>query len=375
LREIQQEQKLPQAKYDKHCLNLSRNEIDDKLNSDITKVVRLNVKLNQKIIIDDLIRGQVEFDSNNIDDQVLIKSDGFPTYHLANVVDDHLMEITHIIRGEEWLSSTPKHVLLYDYLSWEKPVFAHLPLLLNPDKSKLSKRQGDVAVEDYRDKGFLEEALINFVALLGWNPGDEQEYFTMEELISKFTLERVHKAGAVFNIEKLNWLNAEHLRNKPNDELLLMLKEELSESIFKDKVLDDDYLLLIIEAMKPRVSFLNEFITKCNYFYTEPTEYDENVIKKRWKEDTPEQLTKLRDNIVKINNPVKEDFEIGLTKTAEELNISKGKLIHPVRLALSGIGTGPGVYDLLYIIGKDKSIERIDRALKVINIPKTNVSE
>jgi glutamyl-tRNA synthetase len=375
LREIQQEQKLPQAKYDKHCLNLSRNEIDDKLNSDITKVVRLNVKLNQKIIIDDLIRGQVEFDSNNIDDQVLIKSDGFPTYHLANVVDDHLMEITHIIRGEEWLSSTPKHVLLYDYLSWEKPVFAHLPLLLNPDKSKLSKRQGDVAVEDYRDKGFLEEALINFVALLGWNPGDEQEYFTMEELIDKFTLERVHKAGAVFNIEKLNWLNAEHLRNKPNDELLLMLKEELSESIFKDKVLDDDYLLLIIEAMKPRVSFLNEFITKCNYFYTEPTEYDENVIKKRWKEDTPEQLTKLRDNIVKINNPVKEDFEIGLTKTAEELNISKGKLIHPVRLALSGIGTGPGVYDLLYIIGKDKSIERIDRALKVINIPKTNVSE
>jgi glutamyl-tRNA synthetase len=375
LREIQQEQKLPQAKYDKHCLNLSKNEIDDKLNSDVAKVVRLNVRLNQKIIIDDLIRGQVEFDSNNIDDQVLIKSDGFPTYHLANVVDDHLMEITHIIRGEEWLSSTPKHVLLYDYLSWEKPVFAHLPLLLNPDKSKLSKRQGDVAVEDYRDKGFLEEALINFVALLGWNPGDEQEYFTMEELIDKFTLERVHKAGAVFNIEKLNWLNAEHLRNKPNGELLLMLKEELSKSIFKDKVPDDDYLLLIIEAMKPRVSFVNEFITKCNYFYTEPTEYDENVIKKRWKEDTPEQLTKLRDNIEKFNNPVKEDFEIGLTKTAEELNIGKGKLIHPVRLALSGIGTGPGVYDLLYIIGKDKSMERIDRAIKVINIPKTNVNE
>ena len=375
LREKQQEQKLPQAKYDKLCLNLSKEEIDDNLNSDVTKVVRLNVNPDQKIIFDDVIRGRVEFDSNNIDDQVLIKSDGFPTYHLANVVDDHLMGITHIIRGEEWLSSTPKHVLLYDYLGWEKPVFAHLPLLLNPDKSKLSKRQGDVAVKDYRDKGFLKEALINFVALLGWNSGDEQEFFTMEELINKFTLERVHKAGAVFNVEKLNWLNAEHLRSKPNEELLLMLKDELAKSYYKDKILDDDYLLLIIEAMKPRVSFVNEFITTCTYFYAEPTEYDESVIKKIWKEDTPEQLTKLRDNIVQLDNPVKEDFENALTKTAEELNVGKGKLIHPVRLALSGVGTGPGVYDLLYIIGKDKSIERIDRALKIITIPKTNVSE
>jgi len=375
LREEQQAQKLPQAKYDKHCLNLSTNEIYEKLNSNVTKVVRLNVKQDQKIIIDDLIRGHVEFDSDNIDDQVLIKSDGFPTYHLANVVDDHLMEITHIIRGEEWLSSTPKHALLYEYLGWEKPVFAHLPLLLNPDRSKLSKRQGDVAVEDYRDKGFLKEALINFVALLGWNPGDEQEYFAMKELINKFTLERVHKAGAVFNIEKLNWLNAEHLRSKPNDELLLMLKENLSKSFFQDKVLRDDYLLLIIEAMKPRVSFVNEFITNCTYFYTEPTEYDESIIKKRWKEDTPEQLKKLRDNIAELNNPAKGDFEDALTKTAEELNIGKGKLIHPVRLALSGIGTGPGVYDLLYIIGKDKSMERINRALTVIKIPKTNDTE
>jgi len=375
LREKQQEQKLPQAKYDKLCLNLSKQEIDDNLNSDVTKVVRLNVNPNQKIAFDDVIRGRVEFDSNNIDDQILVKSDVFPTYHLANVVDDHLMEITHVIRGEEWLSSTPKHVLLYEYLGWEKPAFAHLPLLLNPDKSKLSKRQGDVAVEDYRDKGFLKEALINFVALLGWNPGDEQEFFTMEELINKFTLERVHKAGAVFNIEKLTWLNAEHLRSKPNDELLLMLKDEFAKSDYKNKILDDDYLLLIIEAMKPRVSFVNEFITNCTYFYAEPSEYDENVIKKRWKEDTPDQLTKLRNNIAQLSNPVKEDFENSLAKTAEELNIGKGKLIHPVRLALSGVGAGPGVYDLLYIIGKDKSIERIDRALKVINIPKTNVSE
>ncbi len=374
LREQQQKLNL-QTKYDKFALTLSEDEVKRKLENGETYVVRLNVQQNETVVVDDLIRGKVEFDTNIVDDQVLIKSDGFPTYHLANVVDDHLMGITHVIRGEEWLSSTPKHVLLYEYLGWEKPVFAHLPLLLNPDKSKLSKRQGDVAVEDYHDKGFLKEALINFVALLGWNPGDEQEFFTMEELINKFTLERVHKAGAVFNVEKLNWLNAEHLRSKPNEELLLMLKDELAKSYYKDKILDDDYLLLIIEAMKPRVSFVNEFITNCTYFYEEPTEYDKNVIKKRWKEDTPEQLKKLRDNIARLDNPVKEDFENALTKTAEELNISKGKLIHPIRLALSGIGTGPGVYDFLYIIGKDKSIERIDRALKIIDIPKTNVSE
>ncbi|MCH7965472.1 MAG: glutamate--tRNA ligase [Bacteroidetes bacterium] len=372
----EQQQKLnQQTMYDKFALTLSEDEVERKMENGETYVVRLNVQPNETIVVDDLIRGKVEFDTNIVDDQVLIKSDGFPTYHLANVVDDHLMGITHVIRGEEWLSSTPKHVLLYEYLGWEKPVFAHLPLLLNPDKSKLSKRQGDVAVEDYMKKGYLKEALINFVALLGWNPGDEQEFFTMGELANKFSLERVHKAGAVFNIEKLNWLNAEHLRSKPNDELLLMLKDELSKSYYKDKVLADDYLLLIIEAMKPRVSFVNEFITKCTYFYTEPTEYDEHVIKKRWKEDTPEQLTKLRDNIAQLDNPVKEDFENALTKTAEELEIGKGKLIHPVRLALSGIGTGPGVYDLLFIIGKDKSIGRIDRALKIITIPKTNVSE
>jgi len=372
----EQQQKLnQQTMYDKFALTLSQDEVGKKLENGETFVVRLNVQPNETVVVDDLIRGKVEFDTNIVDDQVLIKSDGFPTYHLANVVDDHLMEITHVIRGEEWLSSTPKHVLLYEFFGWEKPVFAHLPLLLNPDKSKLSKRQGDVAVEDYRNKGYLKEALINFVALLGWNPGDEQEVFTMKELINKFSLERVHKAGAVFNIEKLNWLNAEHLRSKPNDELLLMLKDELSKSYYKDKVLDDDYLLLIIEAMKPRVSFVNEFITKCTYFYTEPTEYDEHVIKKRWKDDTPEQLIKLRDNIAQLDNPVKEDFENALTKTSEELNIGKGKLIHPVRLALSGIGTGPGVYDLLNIIGKDESIKRINHALKVINIPNTNLSE
>ena len=374
LRAEQQKQKLPQAKYDKHCLHLSKNVIEKKLKSGMPKVVRLNVEPDKTIIFDDVIKERVEFESNNVDDQVLIKSDGFPTYHLANVVDDHLMGVTHVIRGEEWLSSTPKHILLYDYFGWEKPIFAHLPLLLNPDKSKLSKRQGDVAVEDYRNKGYLKEALINFVALLGWNTGDDREFFTMDELIQNFNLKRVHKSGAVFNIEKLNWLNAEHLRKKPNEEVLQMLKDELSCSEYKDKNFDDDYLLLIIEAMKPRVTFIKEFISNCPYFYKPPNKYDENVLRKRWKEDTPEYLAKFLENIMLLNNPTKDDFENALSKTAEELKIGNGELIHPIRLAVSGMGTGPGVYDLQYIVGKEETINRINRALEVIEVPNTNLS-
>ena len=361
-----------QTKYDKFALTLSVDEIQKKLADGEPYVVRLNVPSGEFVIVDDLIRGKVEFDTDIVDDQILIKSDGYPTYHLANVVDDYLMGVTHIIRGEEWLSSTPKHVLLYEFLVWEKPVFAHLPLLLNPDKSKLSKRQGDVAVEDYRDKGYLKEALLNFVALLGWNTGDEQEFFTINELIEKFSLERVHKAGAVFNIEKLNWLNSEHLRSKPDQDVLIMLRNELSTSKYKDLQFDDKYLLLIVEAMKPRVSFVAEYITKCTYFYEPPTEYDEGVITKRWKEDTPEQLKKLRDNFSSLENPGKEDYEKALNQTADQLNIAKGKLIHAVRLAVSGSGTGPGVYDLLYILGKEESMDRIDRAIEVITVPQTN---
>jgi glutamyl-tRNA synthetase len=290
LKEEQEKQKLPQAKYDKHCLHLSKEEIDNKLSSGIPKVVRLNVEQNHTIKFDDIIREHVEFESNNIDDQVLIKSDGYPTYHLANVVDDHLMKITHVIRGEEWLSSTPKHVLLYDAYEWERPIFAHLPLLLNPDRSKLSKRQGDVAVEDYRDKGFLKDALVNFVALLGWNAGDDKEFYYMDELVSNFALERVNKSGAVFDLQKLNWLNAEHLRKKTNQELLLLLKDEIQKSKFKSQNFPNNFLILIIEAMKERVSFVKEFIDTCTYFYEAPSKYEQKSIEKNWKPETPEHM-------------------------------------------------------------------------------------
>jgi glutamyl-tRNA synthetase len=368
LREEQQKKGL-QPMYDKHCLNLSETEINAKLNMNLPHVVRLNVEADKIIKIEDAIRGEVEINSNIVDDQVLIKSDGYPTYHLANVVDDHLMKITHVIRGEEWLSSTPKHVILYDYFSWEKPVFAHLPLLLNPDRSKLSKRQGDVAVEDYREKGYLKEALLNFVALLGWNAGDDKEFYYINELIEKFTLERVNKAGAIFNIEKLNWLNEVHIRNKPNAEILNMLKQELFKSKYKESLFNDGYLLKVIEAMKERVSFIKDFIEKCTYFYEQPKEFDESVIKKRWRKDTPEQLSKLKEQFINLVNPSREDYEQALKKTAEDLNIGNGKLIHPLRLAVSGTGSGPGVFDIVDTLGKDETISRIEFALTAINIP------
>lgn len=367
LRDRQQAEK-QQAKYDKHCMHLSKEEVHEKLSSGMPYVIRLNVEPGQLISFDDVIRDRVEFQSDVIDDQVLIKSDGYPTYHLANVVDDHLMQITHVIRGEEWLSSTPKHVLLYDFFGWEKPVFSHLPLLLNPDRSKLSKRQGDVAVEDYREKGYLKDALVNFVALLGWNAGDDKEFYYINEMIEKFSLERVNKSGAVFNLEKLNWLNAEHLRAMDISSLLNLVKEEIAKSKYSGNEYSDDYLIKVIEAMKERVSFVKEFLTSGFYFFEAPEEYDADSVKKRWKPETASQLAELIAEIERIENPSKEDYEAALKITAEKLNSGAGKLIHPVRLAISGVSGGPGLYDILFILGKKESLGRIKKACEKIII-------
>jgi glutamyl-tRNA synthetase len=363
LRENQKKSGL-QPKYDKHCLHLGKEEIEDNLNKNIPHVVRMNIQAGQTVIVKDIIRGNVEFNTGVIDDQVLIKSDGYPTYHLANVVDDHSMKITHVIRGEEWLSSTPKHILLYDSFGWEKPLFAHLPLLLNPDKTKLSKRQGDVAVEDYRQKGYLKEALLNFVALLGWNAGDDKEFYSMGELIESFTLERVNKSGAVFDIEKLNWLNAEHLRKMPVEKIITSLREEISTSGIKNESFTDEYLSKVISAMLERVSFVKEILVNGFYFFEDPVEYDEPTVKKRWKEDSAEHLKKLIVEFSKLNSPTKENFEEALRRTSDELKVGTGKLIHPVRLAVSGVGGGPGVFEILDIIGKEKTINRLETAIE-----------
>ncbi len=359
LREEQQKQKLNQTKYDKHCLSLTEDDIMKNLENGVPHVIRLNVEHGKYIKFRDYIREDVEFASEIIDDQILIKSDGFPTYHLANVIDDHLMKVTHVIRGEEWLPSTPKHVLLYEAFGWEIPVFAHLPLLLNPDRSKLSKRQGDVAVEDYRQKGYLKDALINFIALLGWTAGDDKEFYSIDELIKSFSLDRVNKSGAVFDIEKLNWLNAEHLRKKSDEELVEMLRVDLSTSKYSGMVFTDEYLVKVIHAMKERVSFVKEFYEKGYYFFEEPAEYDEAALKKRWKTESPDILKKYSEKISIYVNPEKESFEIALKETAAEMNTGSGNVIHPLRLAVSGTSGGPGIYEILDIIGKDKTIKRI----------------
>lgn len=351
-------------KYDRRALRLSSDEIRKNLDAGLPAVIRMKVPDAVGIAFDDRVRGRVEFSSELVDDQVLLKSDGYPTYHLANVVDDHLMGVTHVIRGEEWLSSTPKHVLLYRFFGWDLPEFAHLPLLLNPDKSKLSKRQGDVAVEDYRRKGYLAEALVNFVAFLGWNPGDERELFTLEELVGEFSLDRVGKSGAVFNLEKLNWLNFEHLRRKPGGEVLALLRAALDESGRDASRFSDGYLLSVIGAMRERSSFVRDFIEKCPYFFNPPEAYDPEVVKKRWKSATPDHLRALGQAFALLPDPAQEEYESALHRTAGTLKIGNGELIHPLRLAVSGMGVGPGLYDILHILGRDETIKRISTAIE-----------
>lgn len=355
-------QKLP-LKYDRTCLRLGDEEVRANVASGKAYVVRLRVPDQTTIRFMDLIRGEIEFSSEQIDDQVLLKTDGYPTYHLANVVDDHLMQISHVIRGEEWLSSTPKHVLLYDYFNWRRPAFAHLPLLLNPDRSKLSKRQGDVGVEEYKEKGYLREALLNFVALLGWNPGDDREIFTLEELEQEFSLDKVNKSGAIFNIEKLNWLNFQHLRKKSDEEVLSLLKDYLSSLSYNVQSYPDDYLLKVISVMRDRVSFVREYYEKSRYFFEVPSEYDPEAVRKRWRKESSEYLKAIADEFSKLVNPQKADYENALNLVASRLKVARGDLTHPLRLAVSGKGEGPGLFDIVYILGKDETIRRINLAI------------
>jgi len=349
--------------YDRLCRNLTKEETDRRIAAGEPHVIRMRVPIGEIVRFNDMIRGDIEFDSRTIDDQVLMKSDGFPTYHLANIVDDHLMEITHVIRGEEWLSSTPKHVLLYQALSWEPPKFAHLPLLLNADKSKLSKRQGDVAVEDYKDKGYLPQALINFVALMGWNPSATEEIFSIDDLIRDFNLERVNKGGAVFNREKLDWMNSEYIRKMTPTELLPLVKPLIAT---RNYVVSDDYLLSVIKLMQERVRTLWDFVDFASYFYVAPTDpehYDEKYKAKHWTPQAKEHLTNLLPQFQALDNWDHDSLEAVVRQYAEANGLGAGKLIHPIRLAVTGKGMGPGLFELLAVIGKAESIKRMDQAI------------
>ena len=352
-------------RYDGKCRNLSNREANERASSEAF-VIRMKIPQNGVTIVKDLIRGDVSFQNNVLDDQVLVKSDGYPTYHLANVVDDHLMQISHVIRGEEWLLSTPKHILLYNFFNWQQPQFAHLPLLLNPDRSKLSKRQGDVAVEDYRQKGYLPQALINFVALLGWSRGDDQEIFTMNELISSFDLNRVNKSGAVFNIEKLNWMNGMYIRNMNDSEYI-----QQATAILKNAHLDtgdEQKNRLIVLALRNGINRFSELPDRAGLFFNDSiTTYADDA--REWLQKTASKLvlTVLKEELHKHEQIDLNNFR-SIMKTVQEKTAVKGKeLWMPVRSAITGTTAGPELPQVIEILGKDKMIRFLQQVLSWTN--------
>lgn len=356
---LKQQENKEQPKYDQCCRKLTESEVKEKSKRGLPFVIRLKVPAGSQVVFNDLIRGEVKISTKEIDDQVLIKSDGFPTYHLANVVDDHLMEITHVIRGEEWLPSTPKHILLYQAFDWNLPQFAHLPLLLNKDRSKLSKRQGDVAVEDYLNKGYLVEALINYVALLGWHPQDDREIFNLKDLIKEFDLKRVQKAGAIFDPEKLNWFNSYYIRQKSAEELLELIKPEGE----KEKNLK------ILALEKERLTTLNEFLEKAQFYFNLPS-YDPQILifKKSDLKTTKESLNKILKGLEYVEDRDWKADKIKniLTKTVEENNFSNGDVFWPARVAVSGLQKSPPPEEIMAILGREESLKRLSQSLNML---------
>lgn len=344
-----------QTQYDRFCRNLPQSETTQKLGDNIPHVIRLKVPLGKEIKFDDLIRGTVKIESDNLDDQVLFKSDGYPTYHLANVVDDHLMEISHIIRGEEWLTSVPKHILIYRALNWEVPKLAHVPLILNPDKTKLSKRQGDVATEDFLKKGYLPEALLNFIALLGWHPGEgeEREIFSKEELIKLFSLERVNPAGAVFNREKLDWMNAQYIKNCDIERLTQLSKPFLQTD-------DSEKRRRIIEVLRTYIYKLDELPDKAAIFFRRK---DLNETQKQFlkSKDSEIIIESLKNKLSSVNSITHDNFKPLLNEISRETGIKGKALFHPVRLLLTGEEQGPDLNSVAYVLGKEEVISRLQQ--------------
>ena len=351
----------------RNSLTLPDDEVKRLLDAGDNVVVRLKVPENESVNFKDRIRGAVTFESERLDDQVLLKSDGLPTYHLANVVDDHEMGITHVIRGEEWLSSAPKHVLLYQYLGWEIPEMAHLPLIMSPGGGKLSKRKAEeegipVNVRDYYRLDFEPEALINFLAFLGWGPGDEREVLSLEEMVEAFTLDRVSKSGAVFSYEKLMWYNEHYMREKPGDELLPRVKKFAEQKGYEAS---HSYLEKVIDLMRERASRAPEIIENGNYLFEAPQSYDEKTAKKAWKTQTPELVRKYLDEIRGIEDgEFKADNLKGkLTEVIEAEGVGFGKLMLPVRVSVTGVGHGPDLFATMELLGKQEVEKRIESAL------------
>ncbi len=351
-----------------NSLTLSENEVKERIDRGDDYVIRLKVPHGENVQFTDIVRGPVSFETEMLDDQVLIKSDGLPTYHLANVVDDHEMEISHVIRGEEWLSSAPKHLLLYSYLGWTPPEMAHLPLIMSPAGGKLSKRKAEeqgimVNTADYISHRYEPQALINFLAYLGWNPGDDRELMSLKELCDEFDLGRVSKSGAVFDIKKLTWYNEQYLRERTAPDLLPDVKAVLSQAGIN--LPEDEKLTGIIELLKERVSVVSEFAEQGAFFFSAPESYEEKALKKAWKEQTPELISSYKERILKLDDAgfnaaqLKKELETVI----EEFGVGFGKLMLPLRVAVTGSGSGPDLFASMELIGKQEIIERLEYAL------------
>ncbi|MFZ9760384.1 MAG: glutamate--tRNA ligase [Candidatus Kapaibacteriota bacterium] len=352
------------AKYDRTVMRseytLGPEETQRLLDAGADFCIRLKVPASGDIRFNDIVRGEVIVNAKDVDDQILLKSDGFPTYHLANVVDDHLMHITHVIRGEEWLPSTPKHVLLYQAFEWDMPLFAHLPLLLNPDKSKMSKRFGDVFAKSFREKGFFPDALINFVALLGWNPTSDREIFSMQELIDAFTLEKVNKAGAVFDTKKLEWMNAQYLRLTDPQLLIPSLQQILHEHSIE---ISDDRAKSIFTLLRERITFLNEVPTFGAYMFSDSYEIDEEYKAKHWDAEAAQVINAVLPLIKEMNVFDHTALNENIGSYAKEHGIASKLIIHPLRMMLTGKQVGAGLYETMEVLGKETCINRIERFL------------
>ena len=363
-----------------NSLSLSTEETNAKLKAGEEFVIRFKTPQDTELHLNDIIRGDIKIDTNTLDDKVLFKSDGMPTYHLANIVDDHLMEITHVIRGEEWLPSLALHQQLYDAFGWEAPKFAHLPLIMKPvGKGKLSKRDGEkmgfpvfpLTWNDsigYREEGYFPEAVINFLALLGWNPGTEQEIFTLEELISAFSLERVNKSGARFDPDKTKWYNQHYMQTYDNTDLanafMLSLKNKELD-LPKDKN-NGDYIKQVVSLIKERATFVKDFWELGSYFFLAPSEYDEKAVKKQWKEDTAAIMTQLISLLEGTEDFGSENLESQVKQWISENELSFGKVMPPLRLVIVGEMKGPHIFDIMALIGKTDSINRIKTAITVL---------
>lgn len=359
-----------------NSLNLSVEETRSKIHTGEPFVIRFKIPENQTIQLNDLIRGEIKIDSNTLDDKVLYKSDGMPTYHMANIVDDHLMKISHVIRGEEWLPSMALHELLYRAFGWTAPKFAHLPLILKPEgKGKLSKRDGDKhgfpvfpmewKTEEsismgYKEEGYLPDALINMLALLGWNPGNEQEIFSINELADEFMLERVSKSGARFNPEKTIWFNHQYIQLKSDSEILPAYREVLNS---KGIAVEDAFNLKVIALLKQRANFIKDIYSQGEFFYHSPLDFDEKSVKKAWKEDTADILTGFVDSLKNLVGFGQQEIHDLAQEFVGSREIGFGRLMMPVRLALVGGLHGPDVPVMMELMGKDETISRIEFAI------------